>query len=50
MFTNEKADGKGWGIRIRAYVKRRKRRLERRKAKLAPDCQPTYTKYRGWLL
>lgn len=31
------------------YVKKRKARAERRKAKRRPDCLPTYGKYRGYL-
>lgn len=45
----EQADGKGWGARGRAYLKKRKRRLERRRANADPECQPAYTKYKGWL-
>jgi len=44
----EQADGKGWNDRRRKWLKVRKRRLERRRAKHEPDCQPAYTKYKGW--
>lgn len=44
----EQADGKGQGYRGRKYLKVRKARLERRRAKADPDCQPAYTKYKGW--
>lgn len=50
MSLGEQADGTGWGIRSRKFLKRLKRRTERRKAKLNPECLPTYTKYRGYLL
>ena len=43
------ADGKGWGIKGRAYEKRRKNRNERHRAKQNPACQPGYGRYRGWL-
>jgi hypothetical protein len=49
MYTNEQADGKGRGLWLRVYVKRRKARLERRKARLDPECTPGYGRYRGWL-
>ena len=45
---NEKADGKGWGLRGRKFVKNQKNRLERRKAKANPENPATYTKHRGW--
>lgn len=44
----EQADGKGWGSRGRKALKVRKRRLERRRANADPECQPAYTKYKGW--
>jgi len=49
----EQADAKGpdWRNRGRTYhrfLKRRKVRLERRRANAMPDCQPAYGKYRGW--
>jgi hypothetical protein len=30
------------------FMKRSKAKFERRKAKLNPECFPTYNKYRGW--
>ena len=47
----EKADGKGIVCRsdhASKILQRQKNRFERRKAKLCPDCLPTYTKYAGW--
>jgi hypothetical protein len=45
----EQADGKsrraGGGHQ---FIKRKKRRIERRKAKANPEAAPTYGKYRGW--
>lgn len=49
MYTNEKADGNGWGLRLRVYVKRRKAKLERRRARRDPECPPGYGRYKGWL-
>ena len=51
----EQADAKGpdWnkgriGRTYHRFLKRRKVRLERRRANAMPDCQPAYGKYRGW--
>lgn len=30
------------------FLKRRKNRLERRKANIDPECVPGYGKYKGW--
>jgi hypothetical protein len=49
MGMGEQADGNGWNMRSRKFVKRIKRRIERRKAKRNPECLPTYTKYSGYL-
>lgn len=46
---NEQADGKGWGLRCRKFVKNQKNRLERRSAKRNPEGAPTYGKYKGYL-
>lgn len=43
----EMADGPG-GRKGHTYIKNRKNRLERRKAKQHPDCTPTYRRYRGY--
>lgn len=45
----EQADGKGWGLRCRAFLKRLKARLERRRSKVDPESPPGYGRYRGWL-
>lgn len=45
----EQADGKGWGLRSRKYLKTRKHRVERRRAKIDPETPPNYTRYRGYL-
>lgn len=45
----EQADGhskKGYGGH--QWLKRRKNKLERRKAKQDPECAPTYGRYKGW--
>lgn len=45
----EKADGR-W-TRPRGYhrfIKRKKARAERRRAKANPECTPCYGRYRGW--
>jgi hypothetical protein len=45
----EQADGRSKrGNGYHQWLKRRKRRDERRKAKLRPDAPPTYGKYKGW--
>ena len=46
----EQADGKGWGDRGRRYLKKRKARLERRRANIDPETQPAYTRFKGWNL
>ena len=50
----EKADGKGidnkHGRNYHRHLKLSKRRLERRRAKQQPECQPAYGAYRGWEL
>lgn len=45
----EQADGYSGG-NYHKFIKRRKIRLERRKAKVNPECLPTYGKYRGYEL
>lgn len=50
-----KADAKGpeWGKGHRGFhrfIKRRKIRIERRRAKAEPECQPAYGRYSGWEL
>lgn len=53
---SEKADGSsrsGAGRRKGQYhkfLKRYKNRIERRRAKENPECQPWYGKYKGWEL
>ena len=46
----EQADGRGWGDRGRRYLKKRKARLERRRANIDPETQPAYTRFKGWNL
>jgi len=49
MSNTKQADGKSKrGDGYHQFIKRRKSRIERRKAKLNPSCQPTYGKYAGW--
>jgi len=49
MSNCEQADGKSKrGDGYHQFLKRRKNRIERRKAKLNPKSQPTYGKYDGW--
>ena len=43
------ADGKGWGMRCRKFIKKLKARLERRRAKKDPDCPPGYGRFNGYL-
>jgi hypothetical protein len=43
-----KKDGSHKRSRYRDFLKKSKKREERRKAKLDPECQPTYKKYEGW--
>ncbi len=45
----EQADGYSGG-NWHAFLKRSKRRKERRKAKVNPECVPTYGKYKGYEL
>lgn len=33
----------------RQFVKKKKRRIERRRARQDPEVQPTYNKYGGWM-
>lgn len=45
----EQADGlskRGKGYH--QFLKKRKRRLERRRANVDPETQPAYRKYKGW--
>ncbi len=45
----EKADGHSKrGRGGHQFLKRRKRRLERKQSKLNPEYQATYNKHRGW--
>ena len=43
-----KKDGSHPKSRYRQHLKKSKKRMERRKAKLDPEAQPTYKKYKGW--
>ena len=43
---NTQADGPY--CKVRTFCKKRKNKLERRKAKYNPTFQPTYGKYKGW--
>ena len=45
----EQADGKGWNLRCRKYMKKLKNRFERHKANRDPECIRTYGKYKGYL-
>lgn len=47
MSKNVKADGRCTSAN--SEPKKRKKRLERRKAKKDPEAQPTYGKYKGWV-
>jgi hypothetical protein len=49
MAFGEKADGNGNGFRFRVAAKKRKVRIERRRAKRDPECMPGYGFYNGWL-
>ena len=42
-----KKDGSHRKSGYRDYLKKSKKRMERRKAKLDPECQATYKKYQG---
>lgn len=46
----EQADGYGSkrAGSYHAYLKKRKARSERRRAKAAPECQPGYGRYKGY--
>lgn len=45
----EQADGHSKrGRGYHQFIKRKKNRSERRKAKQNPEAPPTYGKYRGW--
>jgi hypothetical protein len=49
MKNVEQADGKSKrGDGYHQFLKRQKRRLERRRAKQDPEAQPTYGKYAGY--
>jgi len=43
----EQADGEG-GTAYRRFLKKQKRRIERRRAKVCPDTPPAYGKYNGY--
>jgi len=43
-----KKDGSHPKSKYREWLKKSKIRSERRKAKVDPECQPTYNKYQGW--
>ena len=43
----EQADGQSGG-KYHRFLKKRKARLERKKAKQKPECVPTYGKYKGY--
>lgn len=48
MKLGEQADG--WsGSSYQRWAKKSKRRMERRRAKRKPDCQPGYGRYRGYV-
>jgi hypothetical protein len=45
----EQADGKSKKAGdYHSFLKRQKRRLERRRAKVNPDAPATYRRYKGW--
>ena len=44
----EQADARGIQSKRHTHLKRRKNRTERRRAKLDPEAQPGYGKYRGY--
>lgn len=49
MINCEQADGKSQrGGGYHQFLKRRKNRVERRKAKRDPEAAPTYRRYAGW--
>jgi hypothetical protein len=49
MNNTEQADGKGKrSDSYHQFIKRKKRRLERRKANRDPETPPTYGKYSGY--
>lgn len=49
MSNCEQADGRSKrGDGYHQFLKRRKNRVERRRAKAKPDCQPHYGKYAGY--
>jgi len=49
MSNCEQADGKSKrGDGYHQFLKRRKNRIERRKAKRDPDATPTYRRYSGY--
>ena len=43
-----KRGGEHKAFDARRFSKKQKKREERRKAKLDPECQETYGKYSGW--
>ena len=47
-FDKVKRGGEHPARDARRLSKKSKIREERRKAKLDPECQPTYNKYEGW--
>jgi hypothetical protein len=45
----EQADGRACRARgYHQYLKRRKHRVERKRATLNPDCLPAYNRFCGW--
>jgi hypothetical protein len=48
MKNCEQADGESKGHGYHGFLKKRKRRIERRKAKKNPEEPPTYGKYNGY--
>ena len=49
MSNTEQADGKSKRASgYHQFLKKRKHRLERRKAKRDPEQPATYTRYKGW--
>lgn len=49
MSMTEQADGHSKRRNgYHQFIKRRKNRIERRRAKVNPEIHPTYGKYRGW--
>lgn len=48
-YATEQQDGPSGG-QYRKHMKKRKRRIERRRAKVDPECEPGYGKYWGYAL